>query len=203
MTKATELEVCPNQIWFDAGCKKSFFSKWGNTPLHHGLAYESFTAIQWFLDAAEKNKIQINLQAQDSYGKTPLLLAIEVNAPFDLILKLMTDENYQMADIDGMTPMMLACALRRLDVMTSLIEKDANFKGYGPIDFMSITKEQIIHLSAFINQVHKESGKSLGHFSLLRSGTISDQKGENLPQSDEKKIRLAKQGCVINLLKPE
>lgn len=199
--KAKDLELDANQIWFHPRRANSPFAKWGNTPLHNGLAYENFQAIEWFLEEAHKNHIDINLHAKDSCGKTPLLLSIKVNAPFDLIVKLISDDNYQMADDNGMTPMMLACALRRLDVMQCLIERDAKVKGYAPIDFSAISEEQKVLMSDFINQIHAESGKSLGHFSVLRAGTIADQKGENLPQGDVLKIRLAKQGCVINLLK--
>lgn len=199
--KAKELELDINQVWFHQSRAKTPFAKWGNTPLHNGLAYENFQVLEWFLELAHQNQMAINLQAQDACGKTPLMLAIKVNAPFDLMKKLVTDENYHMADKDGMTPMMLACALRRIDVMKFLIEQDAKLRGYGPIDFTEISAEQKVQMAAFINQVHEESGKSLGHFSVLRAGTISDQKGENLPQGDVKKVCLAKQGCVINLLK--
>ncbi len=199
--KVAELEIDVNQVWFDPSCNKSLFSKWANTPLHNGLAYENFQLIKYFLHEAQKKQINIDLQAKDACGKTPLLLSLKVMAPIDLISQLVTDENYQIADNDGMTPMMLASALRRIDVMKLLIEHDAKVKGYGPIDFTAISAVQIMKMSAFINQVHEESGKSLGHFSVLRAGTIADQKGDNLPKADDKKIRLAKQGCVLNLLK--
>ncbi len=216
LEKAKVLEVDPNAIWLHRQSAKWQFAKWGNTPLHNGLAYENFQAIAWFLEEAKKNQIAIDLQAQDSSGKTPLLLSLKVVAPLELIAKLMTNENYHMADNDGMTPMMLACALRRTDVIALLIEQDANIKGYGPIDFKMITAEQKMQMASFINQTHEESGKSLGHFAVLRTGTIHDQKGENIAplkaesqhmlkpseiEIQKKKIRLAKQGCVLNLLK--
>lgn len=199
--KVQDLDIDINQVWYSADHKFARFAKWGNTPLHNGLAYENFQVIEWFFDQAQKRGLEINLQAQDAFGKTPLLLSIKVLAPIDLINKLVTDENYQMADEDGMTPMMLACALRRIDVMKLLIERDAKVKGYGPIDFSAIADEQKMQMSDFINQIHALSGKSLGHFAVLRAGTVADQKGDNLPKADEKKIRLAKQGCVLNLLK--
>ena len=216
--KAQALEIDPNAVWHHIEDPKWRFAKWGNTPLHNGLAYENFQAIEWFLEEAEKNQMAIDLQAQDSSGKTPLLLSLKVVAPLELIAKLVTDENYHMADNDGMTPMMFACALRRTDVIELLIEQDAKVKGYGPIDFKAITAEQKTQMASFINQIHEESGKSLGHFAVLRAGTIHDQKGENIAplkallekickhseseiESQKKKIRLAKQGCVLNLLK--
>lgn len=214
--KENALAINPNQDWFCESSVVSQFSKWGNTPLHHGLSYENFPGVECFLAEAKTNGMPIDLQIKDRSGKTPLLLAIKVFAPERLVKQLMTDENYNMADHDGMTPMMLACALRRTDVIELLIEQDAKVKGYGPIDFKAITVEKKMQMSSFINQIHAESGKSLGHFAVLRAGTIHDQIGENIAplmaqladmsnsseiETQKKKIRLAKQGCVLNLLK--
>ena len=210
---ANGLAIDPNQVWFCENSVASQFSKWGNTALHHGLSYENFPVIECFLSIAKDKVMDIDLGSTDSGGKTPLLLAIKVFAPERLVKQLMTDENYNMADHDGMTPMMLACALRRTDVIELLIKQDAKVKGYGPIEFKAITAKQKMQMSSFINQIHEESGKSLGHFAVLRAGTIHDQKGENIAplmaplfkssemESQKKKIRLAKQGCVLNLLK--
>lgn len=168
-----------------------FNVSWDNTPLHHCIAYENYDLIPDFLSAAKEYDFKIDLDAQDKCGKTPLMLAIQMSVISLPILKqLITTHNYNKPDHLGRTPIMIACAMRRLDVAQCLIQFEANRLELGVLDFSSLTKEQRSKLSPFINQKHMASGKSLGHFAVLRHGSPKDQAKD-----------VSYQETVLNILK--
>lgn len=145
---------------------------WHNTALHAYIANECFDLAEMFFDLAPKFDAQINLSALDIEKKTPLMLAIKTaRAPLSLIKKLITPESFNLAEATGATPLMVACAMRRVDIVQALLQQAAEVEQCAPLDFTEITAEQKNRLAPYINQQHPENKKSLGHYALLRVGT--------------------------------
>lgn len=188
MQRATDLGLDPNEIFYSSG--PSHFS-WNNSPLSHCIAYENLGLLSIFLQSAKREGFHILLNAVDKSGKTPLMFAIKLGwTPIETIQSLVTPENYNQPEHSGMTPIMAACALRRLDIAQILIQYEANRLSLGEIDYSKPTDEQSSQLSPFMHQVHPESGKTLGHYALMRTGTLVDQRKD-----------LNYQETVLNVLK--
>ena len=165
---------------------------WNNTPLSNCIAYENLDLIPTFLDAAAKEGLEVDLNLQDKKGKTPLMFAIKLGwAPIEIIKRLISPSNYNVPEMSGMTPMMLACALRRADIAELLIQQEAKTLGLGDIDISNISFEQKEALNDFIHQAHPKSGKTLGHYSVIRSGNLKSQQDYNLDYQE----------TVLNILK--
>lgn len=167
---AQRLELDPNAQWNPPSLGAQL--KWNNSALHFYLSNELFDLAQSFLKAAHDYKFQINLNLQDREGKTPLLLAIKLgNVPLDLIKALTTPENYHRPDNTGVTPLMMACALRRVDIIQFIIQYHAAQLGLGTLNFTKLTVAQKQKLADFINQKDNKTGKALAHFAVMRHGT--------------------------------
>lgn len=166
--EAERLHLSPNiQMAYGTGQ----FS-WKNTPLHLYLANERFNIAQTFLNLAEEFHLPIDLNLEDEEGKTPLLFAVKLgNAPLELIQDLLSPENYNKPDYTGVTPAMMACAMRRVDILQLLLQYHAKQRGLEGLDFNHLSAEQKEVISDFINQQDTIKEKSLVHFAIMRSGT--------------------------------
>lgn len=191
-TQAKRLGLNPNERYRTKGLKNlPAHCAWDNSPLSHCISYEIFGLIPLFLECAKKEGFEIDLNTRDKEGKTPFIFALKIGwAPIEIISLLVTPENYNLPDKSGMTPMMVACAMRRIDVAKLLIQYEAKKQNLGSINFSALTAKQQTGLSDFILQSHPESGKTLGHYAVLRAGTLPDQKKE-----------LSYQDTVLNILK--
>jgi len=150
---------------------------YNNTPWHNYIANERYGLAIAFFDYAQEFGFKINLNLQDKEKKTGLLLALKMgNAPKELIGRLITEENYQTADIYGFTPAMAACATRHIDALKLLLAQEIkrlnlNISAESPLQ---LTADQKAALYPFVNQCHLETGKTLAHFAVLRAGSQSD-----------------------------
>jgi hypothetical protein len=193
MKNAKRLGLDPNEA-YDATGQNHIADDvlWNNSPLGQCIAYENLDLIPFFLEKAREAGFEIDLDFKDRRGKTPLMFAIKLGwAPIEIIQLLMTKTNYNMPEDSGMTPTMLACALRRIDIVKLLIQEEANQLGLGEVDFSHLSFEQRAGLSSFIHQIHPESGKTLGHYAVMRSGTLSNQREKGIDYQE----------TVINILK--
>jgi hypothetical protein len=173
---AKNLELDSNAQWNPEGILPNQLV-WNNTPLHLWLANERFALIIPFLKMAKEYKFDIDLTCKDREGKTPLMLAVKMgDAPIEIVNALINAKNYNTPDKTGVTPLMMACTMRRVDIIQALIQCHAKEIELGTLDFENLTEEQKEKLSDFINQQHPETGKSLGHFAVLRVGTEDDFK---------------------------
>jgi ankyrin repeat protein len=165
---------------------------WKNTPLHLYIGNERFNIVKSCISYARENDVSIDFNVQDKEGKTPLLLSAKMgNIPLDVFRQMLTLENYNMPDSTGITPAMMACAMRRPDLLAALVQFHAekvlvlnNFH----IDHLS--DEHKRQIQAFINQQQVKTKKSLGHFAIMRHGTE-----EELDKPDEY------QQTVLNIAK--
>jgi hypothetical protein len=193
MQHAKRLGLDPNEA-INTHCQTHMpaHTLWDNTPLHQCISYENMDLIPFFLETAKKYGFEINLNIKDNAGKTPLMFAIKIGwTPVEIIQQLMTPENYNMPEKSGMTPIMLACALRRVDIVSLLIQAEADRLELGQIYFSNPTPEQIVGLAPFLSQVHPTSGKTLGHYAVMRSGNRDEQA----------KKPITYQETVLNILK--
>lgn len=169
--------------------------RWDNTPVHSCIAMEHYALIPVFLEAAKKNDFEIDLDIPDKLGKTAFMFALQMGVvQFSILKQLITRTNYNKVDQYGRSPMMMACAMRRLDVAECLLQFEVERLKLGAVDLYSLTKEQKEKLSPFVNQTHVKSGKSLAHFALLRHGSFTDQTREDDYQ--ETVLNILKAVCV-------
>lgn len=170
---AKRLNIDPNKQFNPIGFPDHV--RWNNSPIHVFIANERFELIKPFLDNARENDFKIDLNLVDRERKTPFLLAVKMgNISVQSIQLLITKENYNLPDSNGITPIMLACALRRVDIIKLILQAHANNCGLAELNFNQLTVQQKCVLSAFINQQHTETGKSLLHFAVLREGIDID-----------------------------
>ena len=164
---------------------------WNNTALHHCISYENFKLVPVYLQQAKDSGFDIDLDAIDSEGKNPFMLALKIGyAPIEVLSMLITAQNYNKPDNTGATPIMIACATRQIDAVKLILQFEANRRGLGKLDFDNITQEQRIALADFIHPQHPQSGKRLGHYAIMRAGSELDMKRAN-----------AYQETVLNILK--
>lgn len=105
-----------------------------NTILHYVIALEHHTSITiQLIDFIETPQCHYNYTLQDKYGKTPLLLAVGLNATkvVDKLLKQALGKNKKdiglnTPDIQGRTPCMIAAALGHRNLLEQLIKAGAN-----------------------------------------------------------------------------
>ena len=170
---AIQLNINPNMQWNLQGVSPQY--EWNNTPLHFYLANELFELAQSFLRAAKDFGMALILNLEDREGKSALMLAIKLgNAPVALVNELLSEENYNKADNTGVTPIMMACAMRRVDIIQSILQIHAKQLDLGLLNFDYLTKEQKQKIADFINQQDKSTGKSLAHFAVMRCGTETE-----------------------------
>lgn len=173
--EAKRLNLDPNKKWSPKNVPEHM--GWNNTPLHLYLGNERFELAKTFLSLASEHQITIDLDSQDREGKTPLMLAIKMgNVPADLIKSLISNTNYNQPDNSGVTPIMMACASRRIDIVKLLLDQHNKKQGLKITDLSYLSDEQKLQLTPFINQTHPETGKSLLHYAVLRAGTEEDLK---------------------------
>jgi len=130
-----------------------------------------------FLETAKKHGFTIDLSVKDHEGKTTFLFAVKMgNVPIEVIQSLITAENYNEPDDQGIPPIMYACALRRIDIIKLIIQKEADRLALDELDFDNLMQSQLARLTSFINQHDPNTGKSLAHFAIMRSGTDEDLK---------------------------
>ncbi|MDQ2993322.1 MAG: ankyrin repeat domain-containing protein [Pseudomonadota bacterium] len=135
-------------------------------PVHTLLLTQQFDAILPYIKAHTPD-----LNLLDEEGRSPFMIAIKLGiVAIGIMEALITKENFHLADVSQATPMMMAAALRRIDVAKLILQEYAKQQDLSTLDFSCLTDTQLAGLHAFINQQHPENCKSLGHYALLRHG---------------------------------
>ncbi len=146
-----------------------------DTPLHLYIANELKDHVEAFLKFASRYNHQMDLNLPDDEGKTSFFLAIKMgNFPLELLERLITTENYNKPDNKGITPIMIACAMRRIDIIQLILKYAYKHETQSDdqLDFDKLSPPQKDFLKKFINeQIDPVTGKTLGHFAVMRHGT--------------------------------
>lgn len=111
----------PRSLFIDPN--QTMTKDFGSAPLHLSIANADFEGALKFLELAQRYKVPLNLDVLDNEGKTPFFTAIKMaNAPIALIRRLMSSNNYNTADANGTTPLMMACALGEIGVVRLILD---------------------------------------------------------------------------------
>ncbi|XP_026322202.1 nuclear factor NF-kappa-B p110 subunit-like isoform X2 [Hyposmocoma kahamanoa] len=109
-------------LLIEKGCNPMARDAGGNTAIHLAAMYQ--TCLEPLLEALNRNNVEFDLNAYNQEKQTALHVAVIYSQTFSAVQLLAAGASVAKANFDGRTPLHLAAAYSRVDIVKAILQYD-------------------------------------------------------------------------------